>query len=57
MPSAIHYKFCSLKYRFKGERTKSGPIAQLRLERTPDKREVGGSNPPRPILFFVGEWV
>ena len=23
------------------------------LERTPDKREVGGSNPPRPTTFFV----
>ena len=21
------------------------------LERTPDKREVGGSNPPRPTIF------
>ena len=27
-----------------------GPIAQLRLERTPDKREVGGSSPPRPTI-------
>ena len=26
----------------------NGPIAQSRLERTPDKREVGGSSPPRP---------
>ncbi len=26
-----------------------GPIAQSRLERTPDKREVGSSNLPRPI--------
>ena len=25
-----------------------GPIAQLRLERTPDKREVSGSTPLRP---------
>ena len=25
-----------------------GPIAQLRLERTPDKREVTGSSPVRP---------
>ena len=25
-----------------------GPIAQLRLERTPDKREVTGSTPVRP---------
>ena len=29
-------------------RRKSGPIAQLRLERTPDKREVSGSSPLRP---------
>ena len=27
-----------------------GPIAQFRLERTPDKREVGGSSPPRPTI-------
>ena len=26
----------------------NGPIAQFWLERTPDKREVGGSSPPRP---------
>jgi hypothetical protein len=25
-----------------------GPIAQMRLERTPDKREVGSSTLPRP---------
>ena len=31
-------------------RDKSGPIAQFRLERTPDKREVGGSSPPRPTI-------
>ena len=23
------------------------------LERTPDKREVGGSSPPRPTIYFV----
>ena len=27
-----------------------GPIAQLRLERTPDKREVTGSTPVRPTV-------
>ena len=27
---------------------KVGPIAQFRLERTPDKREVTGSTPVRP---------
>jgi hypothetical protein len=27
-----------------------GPIAQLWLERTPDKREVSGSSPLRPII-------
>jgi hypothetical protein len=26
----------------------NGPIAQFRLERTPDKREVTGSSPVRP---------
>ena len=30
------------------KRGEDGPIAQFRSERTPDKREVGGSNPPRP---------
>ena len=25
------------------------------LERTPDKREVGGSNPPRPTRFEICE--
>jgi hypothetical protein len=28
--------------------TERGPIAQMRLERTPDKREVGSSTLPRP---------
>ena len=27
-----------------------GPIAQFRLERTPDKREVTGSSPVRPTI-------
>jgi hypothetical protein len=27
-----------------------GPIAQFRLERTPDKREVTGSTPVRPTI-------
>ena len=27
---------------------RKGPIAQMRLERTPDKREVGSSTLPRP---------
>ena len=27
-----------------------GPIAQMRLERTPDKREVGSSTLPRPTI-------
>ena len=30
-----------------------GPIAQLRLERTPDKREVTGSTPVRPTEMWV----
>ena len=40
---------------------KEGPIAQLRLERAPDKREVTGSTPVRPTrpaaggLFYVDE--
>ena len=29
----------------------NGPIAQSRLERTPDKREVVGSIPTRPTTF------
>ena len=29
-----------------------GPIAQFRLERTPDKREVVGSIPTRPTSEF-----
>ncbi len=38
-------------------RVENGPIAQLRLERTPDKREVGSSTLPRPtIISGVGEW-
>jgi hypothetical protein len=28
-----------------------GPIAQLWLERTPDKREVDGSSPSRPTIL------
>jgi hypothetical protein len=32
---------------------KDGPIAQFWLERTPDKREVGGSSPPRPTKTTV----
>jgi hypothetical protein len=31
---------------------KRGPIAQSRLERTPDKREVVGSTPTRPTIFM-----
>jgi hypothetical protein len=31
-----------------------GPIAQFWLERTPDKREVGGSSPPRPTSIISG---
>ena len=31
----------------------NGPIAQFRLERTPDKREVGGSSPPRPTTLIM----
>ena len=34
----------------------NGPIAQSRLERTPDKREVVGSTPTRPttLIFDFG---
>ena len=28
----------------------AGAYSSVGLERTPDKREVGGSNPPRPTL-------
>ena len=31
-------------------RVPPGPVAQSRLERTPDKREVDGSNPSRPTI-------
>ena len=31
---------------------KRGPIAQSRLERTPDKREVVGSTPTRPTIIM-----
>ena len=34
----------------------NGPIAQSRLERTPDKREVVGSIPTRPTTLF-GSWI
>ena len=30
-----------------------GPVAQFRLERTPDKREVDGSIPSRPTMCFI----
>ena len=30
---------------------RNGPIAQFRLERTPDKREVDGSSPSRPTTL------
>ena len=29
----------------------TGAYSSVWLERTPDKREVGGSNPPRPTSF------
>jgi hypothetical protein len=32
----------------------NGPIAQSRLERTPDKREVVGSIPTRPTKLEIG---
>ena len=32
----------------------NGPIAQFRLERTPDKREVTGSSPVRPTSLSGG---
>ena len=34
--------------RFKGSIFQIGACSSVRLERTPDKREVGGSTPPRP---------
>jgi hypothetical protein len=34
--------------------SREGPIAQLRLERTPDKREVGSSTLPRPTRVNWG---
>ena len=32
----------------------NGPVAQFRLERTPDKREVDGSSPSRPTMILSG---
>jgi hypothetical protein len=34
----------------KDSKIENGPIAQSRLERTPDKREVVGSIPTRPTM-------
>ena len=31
-----------------------GAYSSVWLERTPDKREVGGSNPPRPTSLVSG---
>ena len=39
------------------ESARFGPIAQLWLERTPDKREVTGSIPVRPTNRVTVEWI
>ena len=38
------------KIRCGDSKIENGPIAQSRLERTPDKREVVGSIPTRPTI-------
>ena len=56
--STAYYKFSLFSFerslcrsfRLK-QRRKNGPIAQFRLERTPDKREVTGSSPVRPTTW------
>ena len=40
--------------RFLSSGIRKGPIAQMRLERTPDKREVGSSTLPRPTTKLSG---
>ena len=50
------------RYHYLVLREQLGPIAQLRLERTPDKREVGSSTLPRPTRVNWGieelrDWV
>ena len=51
---ATHYNIHSGHFKFECERgPKFGPIAQLRLERTPDKREVSGSTPLRPTVQYI----
>ena len=44
------YILCAMVslFRFRSFIKRDGPIAQFRLERTPDKREVSGSSPLRP---------
>ena len=41
-PGRVHHDFLSETWAY----------SSVWLERTPDKREVGGSNPPRPTSFF-----
>ena len=46
---------------FAGASEKSGAsqraYSSVGLERTPDKREVGGSNPPRPTTLRLPAWM
>lgn len=54
-PSGIGFwKSRSNKFRNLKSQAKigNGPIAQSRLERTPDKREVVGSIPTRPTIWI-----
>ena len=38
---------------FSFERSRSWAYSSAWLERTPDKREVGGSSPPRPTMAEI----
>ena len=42
-----------IRFAWKASEIESGcrAYSSVGLERTPDKREVGGSNPPRPTRF------
>ena len=42
----------TLLFLFSFERSRTWAYSSAWLERTPDKREVGGSSPPRPTTFM-----
>src|SRR6056297_922714 len=51
LPISNRAVLISLQTSFSGPPACSGSVAQV-VERTPDKREVGGSSPPRPTTPF-----